>query len=325
MERSRALSRARRRSAHWRVAGLLACSLLLSPAAPGETAAADILVVAGPGAIHARIINAAEAQLAARDHAARLRPILAGELGSALASHPTPALVVTLGSSAARGLPLPLPVPVLHAAIPASIFPSLQAAGETGQHTREHSALFLDQPAARQLAAIRLALPQLQRLGVLARSGDRAALEPLLAAAPAAGIETAVAEVPELDLLIPRVEQLLRSADALLITPDATLYNRYTLQKVLLAAYRQRKPVIGLSAAYVDAGALLAVYADPAAIGRDLGDAIAHFLENDHLAPPSHARTFAVAVNRHVARSLGLTLPSGAELLRLLQQDESGR
>jgi ABC-type uncharacterized transport system substrate-binding protein len=308
------------------VAGVLACALLLlAPAAPGESATADILVVAEPGTIHDQIIGAAETQLAARDHATRLRPILVGELESALAAGPAPALVVTLGSSAARGVPTPLPVPLLHAAIPASVFPSLQAAGEAGQHSRERSALFLDQPAARQLAAIRLALPQLQRLGVLTRSGDRASLEPLLAAAPAAGIEMAVAEVPELDLLIPRVEQLLRSADALLITPDATLYNRYTLQKVLLAAYRQRKPVIGLSAAYVDAGALLAVYADPAAIGRDLGDAIAHFLENDHLAPPSHARTFAVAVNRHVARSLGLTLPSGAELLRLLQQDESGR
>jgi ABC-type uncharacterized transport system substrate-binding protein len=236
---------------------------------------------------------------------------------------PEVALVVTLGSRAAHGLRHHIQVPVLHAAIPMALYPALLASPEPDLHPHGHSALFLDQPATRQMEAIRLALPQLQQLGVLISPGREAMLEPLHAAADDRGIEIIDAVVPEQELLIPRVEQLLRYADALLITPDATLYNRYTLQKVLLAAYRQRKPVIGLSEAYVKAGALLAVHADTEAIGRDLGEAIARFLETGRLDPPDHVKRFAIAVNYHVARSLGLTLPADQVLLRSLLQSES--
>lgn len=311
-----------RRSTTLRLARAL---LLVLMPGPGMAAVADVLVVVEANEIHDRITAAAATRLAQRASPARLLPIRSGELASTLATTPHPALVVTLGNRTAHALTVTLSAPVLHAAIPAAAYPALQASTEPALHPAGHSALFLDQPAARQVAAIRLALPQLQRLGVLIRHGAEEAHEPLHGAAQAAGIELVELEVPAQELLIPRVEQLLRHADALLVTPDATLYNRYTVQKVLLAAYRQRKPVIGLSAAYVDAGALLAIHADPTAIGHDLGDAIAHFLEHGRLAPPSRARTFAVTVNRHVARSLGLTVPDAQELQQTLESNEAGR
>jgi len=283
----------------------------------------DVIVIANESEIHTRILTAASEELTALGSTARLLPILADELESELENRRSTALVVTLGSRAARELHVKIPVPMLHAAIPAALYPSLQSSPESEQHPQGHSALFLDQPATRQIDAIHITLPQLQRLGVLTSPGTEAMIVPLRAAASDAGIEMIDTIVPEPELLIPRVEQLLRYTDALLITPDANLYNRYTLQKVLLAAYRQRKPVIGLSAAYVKAGALLAVHADPEAIGHDLGEAIARFIERGRLDPPSHVQRFAIAVNHHVARSLGLNLPADQELLRLLQQSES--
>lgn len=304
----------------WAAAGVLLC-LLFAPLL--HAASMEIFVVGDGGPVHTRIIEATRAELAARGAEATLHEVDADELEAALEASGHPGLVVTLGTRAAQSLTGTLPVPVLHAAIAATLYPELLASSEPEHHPHGHSAQFLDQPAARQIANLRLAIPHLQRLGILASSGREALIEPLARAARDADIEIVDAVVPEEGLLIPRVEQMLRHADALLITPDPALYNRYTLQKVLLAAYRQRKPVIGLSATYVKAGALLALHTDPEAVGGDLGETLARFIVDGRLPPPGHARRYAVAVNHHVARSLGLNLPTERELLEALRRHEA--
>jgi ABC-type uncharacterized transport system substrate-binding protein len=285
--------------------------------------AAEILVVTDQSRAQREIIAAADQELTVRGHDQRLVPVPPEGLGTTLAASPDARLIVTLGTRAARELSGTLPVPVLHAAIPAAVFSSLEPVGEPHTHPEGHTALFLDQPTARQAAVVRLALPQLQRLGVLTTSADDPLVASLRAAARDEGMDLIDELVPESDLLIPRVDRLLRYADALLVTPDAGLYNRYTLQKVLLAAYRQRKPVIGLSAAYVTAGALLAVHSDPEMIGNDLGAMIDHYLAKGRLPLPRHPRRFAVAVNRQVARSLGLSVPEAQTLTDALRQREA--
>lgn len=307
---------ARRRLAWW------VCALLLT-ARSLHAAPLEIIVVSEENRVHARILESTREVLEARGIEATLREIRPGALAPALVAAEHPGLVITLGARAAQSLKDEQPTPVLHAAIARAFFEELLASDEPATHPHGHSALFLDQPPARQIAAMQLALPQLQRVGLLASSEREGLIEPLANAARTAGIEVVDAIVAEEGLLIPRVEQLLRYADALLITPDPSLYNRYTLQKVLLAAYRQRKPVIGLSAAYVKAGALLAVHSAPEAIGIDLGDSIARFVASGQLNPPAYPRHYAVAVNHHVARSLGLHLPVEATLLESLRQREA--
>ncbi len=303
-------------------AGMLLLTLIVSQV---RAAPAEIFVVDGGSNIHARILDAARSELEANGSDVVLRRVPGATLSETLTESERPALVVTLGTRAAQALdgPLPVPVPVLHAAISRTLYEELTASDEPHSHPLGHSALFLDQPTVRQIGALKAALPQLQRIGLLASVGRETLIEPLARAASDAGIEAVDAIVPEDGLLIPRVEQLLRYADALLITPDPALYNRYTLQKVLLAAYRQRKPVIGLSGAYVKAGALFAVHSNPAAIGKDLGIRIARFVASDRLDPPGYPEHYSIAVNRHVARSLGLNLPSEKALLEVLRERET--
>ncbi len=303
-------------------AGMLLLTLIVSQV---RAAPAEIFVVDGGSNIHARILDAARSELEANGSDVVLRRVPGATLSETLTESERPALVVTLGTRAAQALdgPLPVPVPVLHAAISRTLYEELTASDEPHSHPLGHSALFLDQPTVRQIGALKAALPQLQRIGLLASVGRETLIEPLARAASDAGIEVVDAIVPEDGLLIPRVEQLLRYADALLITPDPALYNRYTLQKVLLAAYRQRKPVIGLSGAYVKAGALFAVHSNPAAIGKDLGIRIARFVASDRLDPPGYPEHYSIAVNRHVARSLGLNLPSEKALLEVLRERET--
>nr|MBL8457364.1 hypothetical protein [Zoogloeaceae bacterium] len=91
---------------------------------------------------------------------------------------------------------------------------------------------------------------------------------------------------------------------------------------ILLSCYRQRRPVFAYSKAYVDAGALAAVYSSPADIGRDTAEWLSSLdggVTIDALPRPRAPRQFGVAVNRQVARALSLNVPDEASLLEAVR------
>jgi ABC-type uncharacterized transport system substrate-binding protein len=78
---------------------------------------------------------------------------------------------------------------------------------------------------------------------------------------------------------------------------------------ILLTSYRHRRPVFAHSAAYVTAGALAAVFSTPEHVAVDVADLLAGATEPSGLVRRIHSpRRFDVAVNRAVARALGLVV-----------------
>jgi len=315
----------------WRGLGysILCCLSLAARSAAAEWSAV-VLLEESP--IHAEIAAAAEQRLQERGVAV---PLVRRHLDSAThnedGSSP-PSLIVTIGSRAAQqAVQQHAGIPTVHAALPESVYRKLlsTAPGDGGHQGR--TALFLDQPAERQVRVIRTALPHFTRIGVLTADPNASYVKELRVAATNQGAALVVVHVDEPRLLITRLEDLLQRADTLLVTPDATLYNRFSLQKVLLAAYRQRKPVIGLSGSYVRAGALLAVHSEAATLGADLGDLIADLAASptfpERLPPPRYPSRFSVSINRHVAGSLGLgtLLPEADVIEQALHQAEQAR
>ena len=81
---------------------------------------------------------------------------------------------------------------------------------------------------------------------------------------------------------------------------------------MLLTSYRVQRPLFAYSRAWVEAGALAAVFSTPATAIRDLLDWLDGLdgLEDvRRLPPPSRARHFDLAVNTRVARALNLSVP----------------
>jgi ABC-type uncharacterized transport system substrate-binding protein len=232
--------------------------------------------------------------------------------------------VVTVGSRAAAAARTVAPgYQVLHTTITARFYREFEDGMPPAERAR-HTALFLDQPADRQLLALNSALPQMDRIGVLTSHADDPVLGTLIVAAHEYAIAITVAEVKEQRFLITRLEELLRGTDLLLVTPDTEIYNSYSLRNVLLTAYRQRKPVIGVSAAYVKAGALLAVHSTPVTIGQDAAELVGWFLDSGRLPGPRAPLRFEVSINHQVARSLGLStrLPDAQVLAERLRELE---
>jgi ABC-type uncharacterized transport system substrate-binding protein len=230
-------------------------------------------------------------------------------------------LIVTIGAAATRSVleHADLRTPVLATLIPRVTFEALQRTARS-PHGRRAAAVFLDQPLGRQFDLLRVALPQARRVGAI--TGAESGIDPerLRATAEARQFMLSVESVERETELYPALERVLTGADAFLAVPDAKVVNSATAQNVLLTSFRFRVPVIGYSAAYVRAGALLAVYSSPAQIGTEAGALARAAVRGAALPAPKHPRYFSVAVNRQVARSLGLSVDDDAVLRdRLLQ------
>lgn len=182
--------------------------------------------------------------------------------------------------------------------------------------------LLLDQPLSRYLDLIRLAFPQRRQVGVLLAAENSLSARALHGAFEERGLTLHLARLDEEGSLVTRLESLLMQSEVLLALPDARIHNRSTVQPLLLTSYRYDVPVLAYSAAYAQAGALLALYSTPAQLAQQLAEMAA--------SPPAAAasqvrspRYFTVSVNHAVARSMGLSGLDAEELRSRLLRNKT--
>ncbi len=240
-----------------------------------------------------------------------------------LAAAALPQLVVTLGAGAylegverAQAIPALQRLPVLAALLPQAAFPAPAARGSW-----RNAAVLLDQPANRIAQLLRLALPEHVRVGVLFGPDSIAGKPALTRALAARGFKLVEQTVPDGGAgIYPALRTLLDESDLLLAMPDKQVFQSDNMHNILLAAYRQRIPVVSYSAAHVRSGALLSLHTEPADVARQLAEALRQWQAGRGLPPPALAESGSVAVNDQVARSLGLSLPPSLALERALRQ-----
>lgn len=234
--------------------------------------------------------------------------LVAGDLAAAQGAK----VWVTLGSDAlARALQREGRPALVSALIPRLGFERLLRENP-GRTTAPALAVYLDQPFGRQLDLVRQVLPEARRVGVLWGPESAAQQPGLLAAAQARGMELVGGNVAASSALFSGLKSVLDDADLLLAVADPQVYNSATISNILLATYRARVPVLAFSPAYVKAGALLAVYSTPRQIGTQAGALARTVLQGGAVPASQYPLEFSVAVNEHVARSLGMALDEAA-------------
>lgn len=174
---------------------------------------------------------------------------------------------------------------------------------------RDLGAVVLDQPLQRYLHLVRAVLPDAKRVGVLLGPDSVAQLKSLDGVAAAVRLQADVHEVREAADLVPALNHLLFAGDALLPLPDGLVSGPAAARTILLTSYRHRRPVFAHSAAYVTAGALAAVFSTPEHVAMDVAELLARIKESASVRGKTYPpRRFDVAVNRAVARALGLVV-----------------
>jgi ABC-type uncharacterized transport system substrate-binding protein len=295
----------------------------LAPAAAVEHTRV-LLVTGGAHAIEQELIDAVRTKLATNGGTAiELNVVALSELGAATADHTgngRPNLIVAVGTQASQRLAARGgDTPVLSVLTPRVSFDEIarewrkRHGGDGGARL---SAIYLDQSPQRRFALIRELFPQARRVAIMLGPATAAYARELRAAAQAQGLTPLIESVTADQNLIHELDVLLPQADVMLAVVDPLVFNRTNAQRVLLTAYRHRVPLVGVSPAYVRAGAIAAVHATPAQIGQQLGDVLVSFARNGsrQLPAPQYPQGLAVTVNEQVARSLEVPLPDNHRL-----------
>ena len=205
--------------------------------------------------------------------------------------------------------------PVLSLLVPQVTYERL-AAG-----SRQASALYLDQPLTRQLQLMEQAIPGLKSAGVPLGPASRRILAGLQRASRDSGVAVNSAVVEKGSELLSVLTDLAEDSQAFLLLPDPVVAQRGVLQNFFLHTYRLRKPVLAYSAPLVQSGALLGLYATPEQLGEEAGNWVGESWTRGEfrLGMPRHPKSFTIGVNRTVARSLDISLPTEAQLTSQLE------
>ncbi|MEO8343681.1 MAG: ABC transporter substrate binding protein [Gallionella sp.] len=220
-----------------------------------------------------------------------------------------PDLIVAVGMKATELAAAQTHIPVLAAMIPRSGYEALLATSPK-KIPRPISALYLDQPWMRRIDFWRAALPGRHRVGLLHSPDAHIDVARLREEIAHRGGSLITFPVRSPDELFPQLESVLTGSDVLLATPDNLIYSSSNIRNILLTSYRYGVPLIGLSQAYVNAGALCAIFSTPEQLGIQASAMVISFARNRELPVPQYPAAFTIAVNQQVARSLGIELPS---------------
>lgn len=227
---------------------------------------------------------------------------------------PEQGLIVAVGMKAATAIAGSSAHAILNVFVPRAGYEKLLHDFPLRAASKTCSAIFLDQPAERQVRLIEALLPGKRSIGILLDSyppDDLAQLRQRMAKHKLILHEHKIG--PDFPLHV-ALQHVLDSSDVLLALPDAAIYNSSTIRNILLASYHSGDPVIGFSPSYVKAGALAAVFSTPAQIAAQAAMAIQRYGETRMLPAAQHSQQFEVSTNEQVSRSLGLTIKSAEEL-----------
>lgn len=230
-------------------------------------------------------------------------------------------VVIAVGAEAADAVADRSTAPILVVLISS---PNLRALQQ--RHPRAKLGGFvLDQPLARHIRLIRATSAKTARVGVLLGPQSAPMRNALAEAGARQGVTMSFETIEDIDGLLPALERLLETSDAILAVPDPVAYSPSTARPILLTTYRYRKPLFGYSQAYVTAGAIASVYTAPEDAARQVGEWLVAQQGAGHIDLPvaEAPRYFSVGVNRHVARSLLYPVPDEATLVEAIEKRRS--
>jgi hypothetical protein len=175
------------------------------------------------------------------------------------------------------------------------------ASSGAGSESKVAGAVWLDLPVSSVAAGLLLAFPSATRL-VLVRNPSQPETAP---GTLPPGITLKPVECRTAPELLTALRKLRGQADFVICTPDSELYNKSTVEPLILASLEHKLPLVGYSASFVHAGAAVGVYPDFAEVGRQTAGICERIIGNAPGTHEEYPRRTSVAVNERVLHLLG--------------------
>lgn len=114
--------------------------------------------------------------------------------------------------------------------------------------------------------------------------------------------------------------QATSGVNAVVVLPDATIFNRTNIGYIVRVLYQRRAVLIGYSQTLSRAGALASVYVAREAMTAQILASVAQADTNSMLPSPVFVRDVSIAVNEQLAHSLNLAVPPMVELMNRIKK-----
>ncbi len=279
---------------------------------PWSIEAGEILLVHPQGRTYQHIANHIRAALREIPHAPKVHlALVQGNVEVDLADYDQDDLIIGLGFKSARWLNDQAPkASILYGLISRESYSTLSS-------RPRDSAVYVQQPRSRFAALVKAILPN-ARTGVILMPKD----QPLPRRVRFGALSLVYRAIDSNNLASAELAPIMRQSDALIALSDWRIYNRHSIQSILLTSYRVRRPVFGYSESFVRAGAIAGIHSSPDQIAQQIARHTRHWLDRDELPPASHAEAYSISLNRNVARALEIPLPSVARIRQQIDQVE---
>jgi len=171
-----------------------------------------------------------------------------------------------------------------------------------------------------QLEKFKLLVPKLKSLGVLYTSETEYRVKNAEAVAKSLGIDLVSVKISSEKEIPPSLERLKEQTQGLWSVPDGTIFSSSSTEQILLFTLRNGIPFMGLSSAYVRAGALFALDCDYEDIGKQAGEIALLIVCGNHPyeVPITTPRKICLSINQETAERIGIEIP--AALLKIAEE-----
>ncbi|MBQ0779825.1 MAG: hypothetical protein KBT79_03365 [Thalassolituus oleivorans] len=186
------------------------------------------------------------------------------------------------------------------------------------------SAIYVEPPLSRQITLSKILLGSDVRLGVLVSDAFAASAADEVAKVQREEFVN-IYPLSDLNNLNRTLIELLADNQALVGVYDSELYSPGNIKNILITAYRQNRPLIGPSSAYIKAGSLASTYSDLDDVSKRLIEILSAGLNNKQWAKQDYNPYFQVRYNEQVGRSLNLSLPNVNDAVKALMKAEENR
>ncbi len=213
-----------------------------------------------------------------------------------------PAVILTLGTSATRLVREKVPsIPSVFAVV---LDPTASRLSPPG--------VPVDVDPVAQVDFIRRNFSRIKRVGVLYSPGLNVEAVAALERLRAGGESIVLVEVPALNKLNESIGTLADGADCLLMLSDPVIYSPQTAPQLILQLIQRRVPIFTCFPAYVKAGALAGLQADPVDNGRVAASIVDRILKGEKPSSIAYAwpSKYVISLNMIVADRMSIPVPA---------------
>ena len=174
---------------------------------------------------------------------------------------------------------------------------------------RRVTAVFLDQPLQRQIHLARLIDPEAESIGTVFGNSSIYQQQAYETLSLAAGFNAQYAFLDERQNPVQVLTPIIQRSDIFLALPDSASFNRNVTRWSLYITLRNRVPLIGYSASYAEAGAVISLYTTPQQLAGQTNQVLNQIAGTDVMPEPAYPLEFTLNINQSAARTLRLDLP----------------